>query len=69
MGMFDKKPKEEKSEFEQKEKLPMTFEKLLEELKGGYVLEQVKDKPVLVNGKPIDHISFGENGVDFVSKE
>jgi len=56
--------------FNNAEKPPMTFAKLLEELKSGYVLEQVKNLPVLVNGKPIDRISFGGNGgVDFVGGE
>jgi hypothetical protein len=56
---------------EKSEKPPMTFAELLKDLKDGhYVLEQVKDLPVLVNGKSIDHISFGGNGgVDFVSKK
>ena len=66
----EEKGVEKEDLFNKTERAPMTFAKLLEDLKGGYVLEQVKDLPVLVNGKPIDHISFGGNGgVDFVGGE
>ncbi len=63
------KQSNEQGIFNNQEKPPMTFSQLLEELKGGYILEQVKDLPVLINGKLIDHISFRADGVDFVSKQ
>ena len=71
----EKKPAKEEDindgMFSDKEKPPMTFAKLLEDLKNGhYNLEQVKNLPVLVNGKPLDRISFGGNGgVNFVGGE
>jgi hypothetical protein len=50
------------------EKPSMTFSKFLEEINSD-VTKQAMDKLVLINGKPIDHISFKEGGVDFVGGE
>jgi len=63
-GVFDTKV--DKNGFP--EKPSMTFSKFLEEINSG-TTKQAMDKLVLINGKPIDHISFKKSGVDFVGGE
>lgn len=50
------------------EKPPMTLAKLQEELKSGYSKEETMGKIVLINGKPIDRIVFGDT-INFIGGE